>query len=396
MRGTATDAAGVPLPKEGEAEWQLLTSLARGAIAAPPTDAVQSLVASVRWDAFISLAASHGLLALSAHHLLRADFPIPEDVRERLLDWRRRISIEGLHLAAALGRLVGQMDAAGIPCIPYKGPVLAAQVYGDLTLRHSGDVDLLVRDADFDRAEAVLLDAGFWRARETSPAQQRLLRRSTHEFTFVAAGRPPVELHWRLVQRQFAPLVRHDALWDELTIVQVGPQPVATLTDVDLFVALCLHAAKHAWRKLEWIATLGVLLDADRIDWDRLRLRAGDWRVLRQVMTGAALAHDVLGARVPAGVLAGMAKDRRLGELRRRHADFLRRMHQPRLTELFVSQLQMRDRRRDRLRFVWDSAVRLSPEDIASVSLPAPLSPLYYLLRPVRLAWNAARGGKTG
>lgn len=396
MKGAAADAAGVPFPEGAEAEWQLLTSLARGTIAEPPADGMRALVASVRWDAFISLAASHGLLALCAHHLLRSDLPIREDVRDLLIDWRRRISIEGLHLASVIIRLVARMDAAGIVCIPYKGPVLAAQVYGDLALRHSGDVDLLVRDADFDRAEAVLLDAGFRRARRTTPAQRRLLRRSTHEFTFVASGRPPVELHWRLVQRQFAPLVRHDALWDELATVPLGPQAVATLTDVDLFIALCLHAAKHAWRKLEWIATLGVLLDADRIDWDRLRVRAGEWRVLRQVMTGAALAHDVLGARVRDDVLTGMAADRRLGELRRRHADFLRRGHQPRLTELFVSQLQMRDRRRDRLRFGWDSAVRLSPEDISSVSLPAALSPLYYVLRPVRLAWNAARGVQTG
>jgi hypothetical protein len=385
------DGAGVPLHEGAEAEWQLLTSLARGTIAESAMDGVRSLAESVRWDAFLSLAASHGLLALCAHHLLGADLPIPEDVRERLLDWRRRISIEGLHLASALIHLVGQMDSAGVRCIPYKGPVLAAQVYGDLTLRHSGDVDLLVRDGDFDRAEAVLLAAGFRRARETTPAQRRLLRRSTHEFTFVAEGRPPVELHWRLVQRQFAPLVRHDALWDELATVPLGPQSVATLTDVDLFVALCLHAAKHAWRKLEWIATLGVLLDADRIDWDRLRVRAGEWRVMRQVMTGAALANDVLGARVPADVLAEMAGDRRLGELRRRHADFLRRVHQPRLTELFVSQLQMRDRQRDRLRFVWDSAVSLSPEDIDSITLPRALAPLYFVIRPIRLAMSVGR-----
>ena len=45
--------------------------------------------------------------------------------------------------------------------LPLKGPLLAQMLYGSPGLRQSGDLDLLVRRKDFERAQVLLKDLGF-------------------------------------------------------------------------------------------------------------------------------------------------------------------------------------------------------------------------------------------
>ena len=62
-----------------------------------------------------------------------------------------RRGIGGMALHADGGLIVSGRNVA------YKGPALAAQLYGDVTLRTFRDLDVLVTRADFPRARQALI-----------------------------------------------------------------------------------------------------------------------------------------------------------------------------------------------------------------------------------------------
>jgi Uncharacterised nucleotidyltransferase len=83
----------------------------------------------------------HGLTALRHHFQVNA--------------------LRNVFLAGTLLKLLRLLEAHGIAALPYKGPVLAALAYGNVAFRQFGDLDLLVRPQDADRAKALLWAQGY-------------------------------------------------------------------------------------------------------------------------------------------------------------------------------------------------------------------------------------------
>ncbi len=60
-------------------------------------------------------------------------------------------SSRNMKLTRELLFIIDNFDAKGIPIMPFKGPVLAEQVYGDIALRSFVDLDLLVPEHEYTR-----------------------------------------------------------------------------------------------------------------------------------------------------------------------------------------------------------------------------------------------------
>ena len=85
---------------------------------------------------------------------------VPAGVLEQLAKSYRDNVTRTFQQTAALLRLAEGLDQAGVRWISYKGPVLAQTLYGDLGLRHSIDVDLLVSRNGFARVQEILRSHG--------------------------------------------------------------------------------------------------------------------------------------------------------------------------------------------------------------------------------------------
>ena len=73
-----------------------------------------------------------------------------------------------------------------IPFIPLKGSVLASQVYGNLALRHAGDIDLLVAPQHVELADQ-LLRTNYRRlipSVRLTPSQHQRYIRIMHHFEY--------------------------------------------------------------------------------------------------------------------------------------------------------------------------------------------------------------------
>jgi len=99
----------------------------------------------IDWNYFLKLAVERHRLTGSVYKNLKihATGLVPDSVCEYLKQQCQKNAYQMMHKAAELVRLTTLFTEAGIRVLPYKGPVLAIQLFGDLSMRRSGDLDAL-------------------------------------------------------------------------------------------------------------------------------------------------------------------------------------------------------------------------------------------------------------
>ncbi|HEX6370126.1 MAG TPA: nucleotidyltransferase family protein [Longimicrobium sp.] len=360
-------------------------------------------VDGVDWDAFLALAARSRLLS-HAHLLLAARGEVPDAVRARL---RAEFLANGhlaLALSAELRRLIGAMADEGARAVAYKGPALAVRAYGHLALRTYSDLDLLVASEDAATAARVLEAGGYVPAHRLSPAQDAVFRRTDGDYPYHHPRTAVlVELHCHVSSARFCVPLPTAELIARARPVAIGGGEVPALADDDLFLALCLHGAKHRWSRLEWLAAAAALALRARLDVDSILARASIIGARRTVLLALLLMRDALRITLPPSIDRSIAADPVLPAL----AAEARALwfaddpgtstpaptHSPTdaLAELDDTAANLRFNYRlregvaDRARYAARWLFTPSPEDWAWARLPDALSPLYRALRPLRL-----------
>src|ERR1700733_10013092 len=157
---------------------------------------------SIDWALFLRIVRRHDVVGLVHDGLGRAQIAVPPDIARSLAEQADALVRENLALAAEAVRLQQLFAEANLPVAFIKGVSLAKLAYGDLGIRHSKDLDLLVAPESFPAAAVLVEHAGYRRvapAAEISDARLRLLMGIRKDFTYVHEhSHSQVELHWRL------------------------------------------------------------------------------------------------------------------------------------------------------------------------------------------------------
>src|SRR5690606_22676069 len=85
----------------------------------------------------------------------------PADLMEALRIRYNRNTFQMLRLTQEMAKICGNLSDSGIRSIMLKGPMLAMQLYGDLSHRTSKDLDILVDAEEVEQAEKVMLELGY-------------------------------------------------------------------------------------------------------------------------------------------------------------------------------------------------------------------------------------------
>jgi hypothetical protein len=214
----------------------------------------------VDWSRLSALAQVHGLIPLLHRHVVAGSVPIPADAARALKTQGEAYARRALRLAGALIEIVDQCSAAGIPVVPLKGPVLAQQIYGALSLRQSRDLDVLVREVDVPRLVRLFQQRGYRLEGRDTPELDALTLRDLHHVTVLhPAHRVRVEIHYWLLRPRGRRRHGVDALSARLQPMMFVGRQVHVLDGEDLLVYLCEHGAEHAWCRLEWLASVAEL-----------------------------------------------------------------------------------------------------------------------------------------
>jgi hypothetical protein len=273
-----------------------------------------------------------------------------------------------------------------------KGPALAVSVYGDLSSRPFGDVDIVVSPSARSTACDLLSSRGYLPMPFVPPRWQEAWRRSTHEQLFRREDSPLlVDLHWELTAPGYSYSMRLEDARPRLVRVSLGPCEVSTLGPVDNLLFLCGHGLKHNWGALSWLVDLAELVRGQpSLDWDAVHRWSRVFGRRRPVQLGLHLAHRLLEAPVPAEVLADGERDPEVAALVSVASASLLDPSSVSGRGLWSSMFgsvwfRGMESWSDRLRFFHEWVLTPHPPDFEWVSLPAWAGPAYYLVRPLRL-----------
>jgi hypothetical protein len=373
-------------------EKQLLVCCARTRMQPAIAEEIRNLMqCPLDWDYLLNAAAENSVMPLLGRHIpaIAPDLAPPVWL-ERLKGACRANTLRSLTLTGELVKVMNQMRARDISVIPYKGPVLAAQAYGDVALREYEDLDLILRQRDLGKAHDAMLALGY-RAKfpwiHSSGATARLV---PGEYNYVDdARRIIVELHTEGTLRHFPVAPDIGELSRSLVSVSLSGHPVMTFSSEDGLSALCIHGAKDFWERISWVADISELIQAESsFDWDAAWKRAEGLRATRMVSLGLALAMSLLDAPLPPEIRARARKDEIATALA---AQFQKILLERNPTSLTAGTARFQFRRRmiagalDGWRYSMRLAMAPAEEDWEMMRLPRPLTPLYIALRPLRL-----------
>ena len=300
----------------------------------------------------------------------------------------QRVSALNIFLTHELRRLLSLFAANNITAVPYKGPALALQLYGNVALRQFSDLDIMVHPRDVLRARDLLLAEDYALFPPLTEGQQAVMLRTQCNLPFTRErNRLVVELHWQVSAPHFARPFDTAGFWGRLGDAKLDDVNINLPAPEDLMLALCVHGSKHLWERLAWICDIAGLIESKQdLNWRRLVTQARDTGSERMLFLGLQLAKNLLDAPLPPDVGKIMAADHAVASLAN---GVERHLFTPELTPsgirgYFLFQLRARRRLRDKFNYLRFVATP-TEEDLVRMKLPAALTFVYYLMRPVRL-----------
>lgn len=357
----------------------------------------EAVEAGPDWNEYLNLVERHETPGVSWAALCRVSgITIPDaaarEMRARGDACRKHAVMLALMLASVLKRFA----EAAIPVMPTKGQVLSFDLYGDVGLRYSCDLDIEVAMEDLERAQKCLEGAG-WQLQPTffpmSPRQWDSLLRHEHHLNF---DHPRtgcmLELHWRM---QWETEQATAARWARSTPAVWQGCSIQAMHPADLAFYLCGHGGRHMWFRAKWLGDLARAHSIGLLNWEGsidLARRSGEERVL---LSGLSLLREVyllpppdlpenvwkdwspLLVEIPLRTLTNASEPPgRVGPAKLRH-----RLHRSSFERLLW-----------RRRSCWSTLSDLlyGREDFRTVPLPDNLFWAYKPLRPVLWIWRWA------
>jgi hypothetical protein len=354
------------------------------------------------WLYLISTALQHGVMPLLYQSLRTVGSDaVPTAALTQLRTHFHANARYNLFLTGELLQVLHLLEIHGIPALPFKGPTLAAAVYGKLTLRQYSDLDILVHKQDIPHVKTLLTAHGY--QLPLTRAQEEAIWKHHYHYAFVREdGRVMVEMHWAFTRRYWPVPLDLAHVWAQPALVALAGRSVHSFPPEELLFILCVHGSKERWTLLKWVCDVAALLHTyQALDWGRIMEQARTAGGVRMLLLGLSLAHSLLGAALPQGVVHRIQADPVVHALAAQvRAQLCASLHGlPGEMDSHTFYLRVRERLQDRGRYLLFGYLRdccqpllsfshlITPnaQDQALLSLPSPFAFCYYLLRPMRL-----------
>lgn len=223
-------------------------------------EVLEELCSTIDWDVFVELAMHHRVYPMLYTRLKTIDETlIPSFVIQRLLQQYKRNTFQMLHLTAVMEQVNQVFSKNDIRLLFLKGPVLAGELYGDISLRTSSDLDFLVPIEDLPNAEKLLLELGY----EKDDYIETVLNDWTwrhHHVTYIHPQKGiKLEIHWRLHPGP-GKEPSFQELWERKSVSSLSKSNIYLLGKEDSFLFLVAHGARHGWSRLRWLMDIHQLL----------------------------------------------------------------------------------------------------------------------------------------
>lgn len=267
------------------------------------TQIIDSLsLCELNWDEVAALTLRHGVVGQFCTVMGKRGWAhVPVATRERLKSCRTQQAVKALGQVAELAKISRLFAGAGIQHIPLKGVALSQELYGDPCIRSSCDIDIIVKPECVEKAEELLIQAGYHHAfgfHGMNDRQKRHLLNTLHHHEYVHNTRGVhIELHWR---SYLWPQDRVAALWDTGRSSAWLDSGLMQLAKEENILFLADHGARHGWPCLKWLSDIAMLMEKMPEDeWLSLYNRAAFFDLQRVMCHTAVLLEWFYGIEPP-------------------------------------------------------------------------------------------------
>ncbi|MCP4294302.1 MAG: lasso peptide biosynthesis B2 protein, partial [Proteobacteria bacterium] len=295
-------------------EAELLLLCARSQIVHEETEQIKVLLGKdMDWEYLLGTSLQLGVMPL-LYRRLNCTLPeaVPKAFMDELQDYFKANVYRNHFLTDELIKILDLFETHKISVIPYKGPLLAATVYGDLSLRQFSDLDIMVRERDVQTAKDLLLSQ---RYRPDPKHQLDWEAHYLHEH-----GMFLVDLHWGISgknifkKRDAKFAIDLEGLWERSKPVSFSGRTLIQFSPEDLLMIRCQDAVKEYWKdgwpQLKWICDLAEIIRThNSMDWERVMEQARNFGNQRLLLLSLYLTRDLLGTALPEIVRQAIKSD---------------------------------------------------------------------------------------
>lgn len=388
--------------KELSPELRLLLICAQGFT--EPDDKLDTIITpQIDWDLFIGLAIHHRVYPLIYKSLSRLNNNVvPSHVINTLQQAYRKNTLIAVNMAGEMVRVLNCFIEKGVKSLILKGSPLALKLYGDINLRPSKDIDILVDPKDLEIAAGILEEQGYsnitfdW---TMTPRQEKSYLEKFHHLVFYNTERNVyLELHWKLHGFGLRALCLANI---EQTDVEMAGCIVPVMQDEMWLMYLIIHGCWHRWFRLRWLCDIDRFIRLASIDWDKLKFmfdKSGSNLILHQTII---LLHILCNLTVPDSIVKAVHADKKAWKQAISIIEQLSTRidininHNSYWKNFMINngyRLQLCSGWGGKLNYI-SAIFQPIKEDFKAIDLPDSLYPLYYLIRP--LTWLNRRTGNS-
>jgi hypothetical protein len=344
------------------------------------------------WKLFLDLVFHHRLFPGLVFNLKRFEEGIvPSDVLQRLHHIHQTNQFQMLRLAGEMEHLNQLFSKSKIKALFLKGPVLAQALYGDVALRTSSDLDVLVPINQLEQVEIKLIEMGYVKDDYIQTVLNDWKWRHHHLAFLHPEKKVKIEVHWRLnpgpgKEPSFT------ELWDRKQELKLSISPIYYLGYEELFFFLVTHGARHGWSRLRWLVDIDQLIKKP-LEWHRIKHLFKTYNHLPLAGQALILTNQLLNTPIgePSQVIGLTVRARRYANDALFYIKQMIHLHHEPLPEdvsryhkrYLISLMSIKQKSLFYLSFLFPY-----PEDAITLPLPKKLHYLYFILRPILWTWR--------
>jgi len=363
---------------------------------------------SIDWKIFLEFCTIHRLYPL-VYTNAREKYStiIPKAVMAELKQLYIVNSFQMDILSGELVRIIHACSEDGIGVLAYKGPALAQVLYGDISLRVSKDLDVLIHPTDFPKVHSLMISWGY---SVTTPYENANLHSiidsdSQHHIEYIHPLKMArVEIHWRLFEAYEKPYV-FDAFQNytnnHATIFLQG-FPIPIFSPTLQFITLCFHGSKHMWNRMRWLVDISMILhNPATLDWSQILQIAKESDLLPILGQTTILLAKIFNFSPPQELrpLMDIPKAIRLAQMVLRKYSIISNPEADHYFSLSVRLdrkyrtliYETRKSKSKQFKLFLVRLIRPSKSDFEMIRLPRIMFPLYFILRPILIIIRMVR-----
>ncbi|PWU02468.1 MAG: hypothetical protein C5B53_01570 [Candidatus Melainabacteria bacterium] len=377
-------------------EYKLLLTGCRPNISKTAVARIQGLLkGAIDWDLMLELLEKHALLPTFFINLKAAGREnVPDEVIAKLQEKYLQFVDSQSRKVDELLRLNSLFEEHCIPVIPFKGPVLSQLYYGDVFLRESADIDLMVPPEKALQAQKILLAEGYaYGHEEMHLVEDASFLASEYSLRFINQfpfeKEIGVDLHWQLFDDGFVNMPA-ELVIDSAQQREIFGRQVRTLPAEWALLIVSAHSAKHGWFRLNWIVDAAQLLEYIGDDVTNLLRLARKTQTYEMLLLACSLVSQLPEAKVTEELTSEFSKRKNIQVATARLTAQIfeqRNAEKWKLLDWWLFYLSLKETFWQKILLAFNLATHIDLHDWARWKLPPILFCLYKPLHFLRLAW---------